>query len=83
MKINANICHETLRLELIALLRKHTEHLSAIEVLATAAHMVGQIIAMQDQRKISPSDAMDVVHKNIEIGNREMIAETMVTKGSA
>ena len=44
-------------------------------MLALSAHLVGQIIAMQDQRKMSPAMAMEIVAKNIERGNGEVLTE--------
>lgn len=47
--------------------------ISAMEMLAVTSQLVGNLIALQDQTKITPQMAMDVVSTNIEIGNREMI----------
>lgn len=65
--------HEDFRTDLIALLRKHAGKLSAMDMLALGAHLVGQLIAMQDQKKVTPEIALDVVMKNIEQGNQETI----------
>jgi hypothetical protein len=67
--------HKAFRLDAIALLKKYTGELDAIEMLAMAAHLVGQIIAMQDQRKMTREIALETVLKNIERGNAEVIAE--------
>lgn len=71
------------REEALALLKKHAGHLPAHEMLAISAHIVGQIIAFQDQRTMSPAMAMDLVSKNIEQGNAEALAEVQKTRGSA
>lgn len=47
--------------------------LSGIEILAIISYTVGQVIAMQDQRTISPAMALDLVSLNIEAGNRDAI----------
>lgn len=65
--------HRAFRDEAIALLKKHAGHLNALDMLALAAHLVGQIAAMQDQRTTSPSRAMEVVAANIEAGNKEIL----------
>lgn len=45
-----------------------------LEDLAVASLAVGRIIAYQDKRTMTPQMAMDIVLKNINIGNQEMIA---------
>ena len=71
--------------ELNDLLRKHADEMTALEMLAVAANMVGKLIAMQDQRKVSSDMAMDVVARNLEIGNRQALASLRErqTAGSA
>jgi hypothetical protein len=67
--------HHAFRDDVVALLKKHAGELDASEMLALAAHMVGQIVAMQDQRVMTPAMAMEVVAQNIEQGNGEVLAE--------
>lgn len=67
--------HRAFRDDMIALLKKHAGDLDATEMLALAAHLVGQIIAMQDQRTITREIALDIVGQNIEVGNAEAMAE--------
>lgn len=57
--------------------------MSALELLAIAANMVGKLIAMQDQRTITPRRAMDLVVMNLEIGNQQVMASISNTKGNA
>ena len=75
--------HRAFRDDAIALLKKHAGHLDALDMLALGAHLVGQLIAMQDHRKITPAMAMDVVGKNIEQGNGEVLAGLDKPAGSA
>ena len=75
--------HAAFRTELLALLDKHAGKLDASEMLALASHAVGQLIAFQDQRKMTPDLAMAVVSRNIVQGNREAMNAVSVTKGSA
>jgi hypothetical protein len=56
-----------------ACMKEHGQTLEAIELLAVTAHLVGQLIALQDQRTVTPAMAMDLVSSNIEQGNREVI----------
>lgn len=75
--------HEAFYQDLAALLKKHAGHLSALEMLAVASNAAGKIVAMQDQRKTTPEQAMEVVARNIEHGNQQTIAELMKSVGSA
>lgn len=59
----------------IALLRQF-EDLPAVELLALASHMVGQLVALQDQTKYTAAQLMDLVGENIEAGNAEAIASS-------
>ena len=71
MKSNDN--HEAFYQDLAVLLDKHAGHLSGVEILAIASNMVGKIVALQDQRSITPAKAMEIVFKNIEMGNSQVI----------
>lgn len=76
--------HRAFRDDAIALLTKHGGNLGASEMLALAAHLVGRLVALQDQRVMSPAMAMEIVGKNIEQGNAEALAEvTNKTAGTA
>ena len=78
--VQPNPRHAAFRTEL---LDKHAGKLDASEMLALASHAVGQLIAFQDQRKMTPDLAMAVVSRNIEQGNREAMNAVSVTKGSS
>ena len=67
--------HRAFRDDAIVLLKKHAGNLDATEMLALAAHLVGQIIAMQDQRTVTRGMALEIVGQNIEVGNAEALAE--------
>jgi hypothetical protein len=66
--------HTAYRDDLIAVLRKHS-HLSPQELLAISSHLVGQLIALQDQWLLTAEEAMTVVMRNIEQGNRDAIGD--------
>lgn len=76
--------HETAYQDLCALLKKHSD-LSPAELLAIAANMVGKLVALQDQRTMSPALAMEIVSRNLEAGNAQVLAELSgsVPSGSA
>lgn len=73
--------HLAFRTSLEGVLRQHASELDAIEMLALAAHMVGQIVAMQDQRRYTPAQVMELVANNIELGNRSVIDNLMSQTG--
>lgn len=71
--------HEALYQDLIAAMRKHD--LSAIEILAVTANMVGKVLAMQDQTKGDAALYMRIVAANIEKGNQQALAEILKPMG--
>jgi hypothetical protein len=75
MNIEPTALHRAFRDDIIATLNKHAGRLDASEMMALAAYTVGQIMAMQDARKWTPARAMDLVAKNIELGNAQAISE--------
>lgn len=76
--------HREFRDDLLAVIRKHGAKLEAAEILAIAAHLVGQIIALQDQRTMSREMALQIVGANIEQGNQEVVGKlTNEREGSA
>ena len=66
--------HKAFREELLAAFKKHAADTPADELLAIAAHLVGQIMAYQDQNKFTSAMVIDIVRANIEHGNAEAIA---------
>ena len=50
-------------------------------MLAGASQIVGTLIALQDQRKMTPDMALAVVQANIEAGNQQAMAEVMRAGG--
>lgn len=72
--------HEVAFEDIIKLCRKHADKLSKVELLAVAANMVGKLLALQDQTKITPDQGLNLISKNIEQGNREAIKVLLNTK---
>ncbi len=69
--------------DMIAVLRRH-EHLRPDELLAVSSYFVGQLLALQDQRTMTPEAAMDLIKGNIEAGNAQAIQQALgATSGSA
>jgi hypothetical protein len=67
--------------EMIVLLRKHAGEQPAHEMLAVAAYTVGQILALQDQRTMTKDRAMEIVFRNLEVGNRDAISTLLNSTG--
>ena len=80
--VKPTAAHQAFRNDAIALLRKHSKDLDDQDMLALGAHLVGQIIALQDQRKMTPGLAMEIVARNIELGNADVIAPLMRSEGN-
>lgn len=72
--------HTAFRDDMIAALCKH-QQLPPDEMLAVASYFVGQLIALQDQRKLTPAMAMQIVSSNIEAGNQQAMAEVAGASG--
>ena len=75
--------HEVAYQDICALVNKHADKLSAMELLAVASNMLGKLVALQDQRKVTPDKAMEVVARNLELGNQQALAEVRNSRGSA
>jgi sulfur transfer protein SufE len=75
--------HEVLYQELVALLRRHGDEMSAEEMLAIGANLLGKLLAYQDQRSMTRERGLEIIIKNIELGNQQAIDEVMHSKGSA
>lgn len=67
--------HEAFRDDLLRLMDRHAGALDASDMLALAAYTTGQIMAMQDARKWTPAMALEVVSKNIELGNAQAVSD--------
>lgn len=75
--------HEAAYQDLCALVNKHASKLTAEELLAVAANMLGKLVALQDQRSMSTTKAMEIVVRNIEHGNKQVMDQLSQSKGSA
>lgn len=69
--------------DLKAVITRHKD-CTAEEILATVAHMLGGILALQDQRRGTSQMFLEIIQANMAVGNAEMI-DTLFgkTKGSA
>jgi hypothetical protein len=82
--VKAGCAHEALRNDLIAVIRAKYADMPADEILAVAAVLVGQLMALQDQRRFTAARVVALVEENIMAGNRLAVADLMNnTAGSA
>jgi hypothetical protein len=75
--------HEVAYQDICELVSKHANKLSAQELLAVAANMLGKLVAMQDQRTMSPAMAMEIVAQNLEHGNLDVIKQLTNSVGGS
>jgi hypothetical protein len=73
--------HQVAYNDLCMLIGKHASKVSPLEMLAIASNMVGKLVAMQDQRIVTPKMAMELVAKNIDEGNNQALVEINQTIG--
>lgn len=66
------------KLKTVCIEELKTDTLTAPEVLALSAQLVGMLIALQDQRRFTHDIVMSMIANNIEIGNAAAI-ETAFT----
>lgn len=59
----------------LELFKREGDALSPPEQLAVMAQIVGMFVALQDQRKMTPDMAMQIVGSNLELGNQRVIQE--------
>lgn len=82
--VEPNLKHLRFRKALEGAIAQGGMDLPAEELLAITAHFLGQLVAMQDQRKYTSEMVMDLVLKNMEVGNSEVIQQlTNETGGNA
>lgn len=67
--------------ELKAAIGNTGRELQAHELLAIAAQLVGNLLAYQDHRLMTPAEGMDLVARNIETGNRAAVDSMIANSG--
>lgn len=75
--------HEVAYQDLCALVNRHANKLTSLELLAVAANMLGKLVALQDQRTCTPALAMETVAQNIERGNKQVLDQLQQSRGRA
>lgn len=64
---------EAARMAVIEAIKPHADEIGAVGLLAVMSYTVGQLVALQDQTKMTPAQAMELVAANIEQGNQDAI----------
>ena len=62
------------RQAMVEAMRPYVDKLGPQGTLAVASALVGQLIALQDQRVMTPKTLMEIVARNIEAANQDVIA---------
>ncbi|MCK1430870.1 hypothetical protein [Bradyrhizobium sp. 87] len=75
--------HEVLYQDLAKMLGRHGDKVTAEEMLAIGANMLGKLLAYQDQRTMTRERGLEIIIQNIELGNQQAIAEVMNSRGRA
>lgn len=73
--------HERIKDQLTSLILDNSRKNENQEILAIASLIVGIIIALQDQTKLTPEMAMEIVTKNIQLGNQAVVNDLLNKKG--
>lgn len=66
---------------MLAALKPYADTLGPAGMLAVAANLVGKLIAMQDQRTMTPAMAIELVVQNIESANQSVIDHFVKSPG--
>ncbi len=74
---------EALRDDIMALVKRHLTPDTGERVLAITSQVVGQALALQDQRTMTKDRALQLIMANIETGNAGVIESLHHTKGNA
>lgn len=69
-EIPANFKHQEFHKAIANFMKKWAGHMSSAEMLAVFAYALGQTVALQDQRTMTPDMALELISKNIEAGNK-------------
>lgn len=75
--IGPNARHNAYLDQLKAALGDSGNDLPAEELLAVTSQFLGMLVALQDQRRFSADDVMEIVARNIEIGNANQISTAL------
>lgn len=82
--LSANPAREKYFESLKATLRAEGKDLDVAEITAMVAKFLGMLIALNDRRRYTSAQIMDMVTANVEAGNKQAISDTLGdVKGNA
>jgi hypothetical protein len=76
----ANEKHKKFRKALEGAIAEGAMQMEAEEILAVTCNFVGQLVALQDQRKFTSAMVMEIVHQNILQGNQDVANNLLLAK---
>ena len=74
---------KSLHADIADLISRHLNPDTKERVLAIAAQVVGQVLAMQNRITMPDKRALDIINLNIEAGYKGAISGLLITKGNA
>lgn len=80
--LEPTVAYIALMTDLKEAIGKHP-NLTAMDFLAITSQLVGNLVALQDQTKVTAEEAMEMVALNIETGNAMAIASFQKSEGTA
>lgn len=77
MNLNPSPAAVAAREAVLDAIKPFQDALSGQEMLAIMAYTLGQLLAFQDQRTMTPDMGLEIIGKNIEKGNADAIEATL------
>lgn len=65
------------RAKLLAVLSEVGKDVTDTELLALLSYTVGQCLALQDQRSLTPEQGLDLINQNIQQGNLDAVSNLL------
>lgn len=73
--IEPNEKHKAFFDEMKEIFAKHAAQISSEELLALSAYYTGMVLALQNQKTMTPDRGLAIISRNIELGNAFTIGE--------
>lgn len=71
----ASADHEAMFSELAVVVAKYESRIPEDEMMCILANFLGKIVGLQDKNKYTPTQCVEMVMRNLEIGNQQLMAE--------
>lgn len=83
MKLKITEADKKLHADICDFIKAHLIPDTSERALAIASQIVGQILALQDQRTMTSDKGLDLILVNIELGNQQVIKDLRSAGGRA